>query len=73
MKGYNVQIIIWKNNIPKIDRTPVEITSEEDGKTMIRTVAQEEANEHKLEVSTALYQGERYIASHRALPAPIAQ
>ena len=68
MTGYDMQVIIWENSIPKIDRAPVEITSEEDGKTMIRTVAQEKANEHKLEVSTALYQDGRYIASHRALP-----
>ncbi len=69
MKEYNMKIMIWKDNVPKIDRIPVVITNEEEGKMMTAILAREKANEHKLEVSTALYQGERYIASHRALPA----
>jgi hypothetical protein len=68
MDGYNMQVILWQGNIPKIDRTPVEIRNEEDGTTMIKTRAQEEANKNKLEVSTALYLGERLISSFRALP-----
>jgi len=66
---YNMQIIVWKNNIPKIDRNPVEIQSEEDGKAMIIAVAKKKADQYKLEVSTALYIGDRYISSYRALPA----
>lgn len=68
MDGYNMQVILWQGNIPKIDRTPVEIRNEEDGTAMIKTRAQEEANKNKLEVSTALYLGERLISSFRALP-----
>ena len=68
-KRHSLQIIVWKNNVPKIDRIPITILSEEEGKKIIVTIAQEKANEHKLEVSTTLYQGERYVSSRRALPA----
>lgn len=68
MKGYSMQIIIWKNNVPRIDRVPVIIADEEEGKMITVVLAKEKANENKLEVSTALYQGERCIISHRALP-----
>ncbi|MBU2036997.1 hypothetical protein KJ866_02230 [Patescibacteria group bacterium] len=73
MKGYDMKIMIWKDHVPKVDRIPVVIASEEEGKMMTVVLAEEKANEHKLEVSTALYQGERYIASHRAFPAPSVQ
>jgi len=67
---YNMQVILWRNNIPMIDRLPVQIKNEEDGKAMIIAVAKEKANEYKLEVSTALYVGERLVSSFRAWPVP---
>ena len=73
MKGYNMKIIIWKDSVPRIDRIPVKIENEEEGRIMTVVLAKEKANENRLEVSTALYQGERYIASHRAFPAPVTQ
>ena len=71
MHGYNMKIAIWKDNVPKVDRIPVAIVDEEEGKMMTAVIAKEKANEYQLEVSTALYQGERLVSSHRALPAPI--
>ena len=69
MQGYNLKIMVWKDNVPKIDRIPLPITTEEEGVKITERMAREKAKEQKLEVSTALYLGERYIASHRALPA----
>jgi|GEM_PF-2472518 len=73
IKKYSMQVIVWKNNVPKIDRVPVKVQSEEDGRAMIITVAKKKANELKLEVSTALYLRGDCISSYRALPALTAQ
>ncbi|MDD2753638.1 MAG: hypothetical protein PHT44_03455 [Candidatus Portnoybacteria bacterium] len=69
LSGFNVKVISWKGNVPRIDRVPFDVKDENEGRKGIVSMARTEADTSGMETCIVLYQGDRFIDSTRAVPA----
>lgn len=73
ISGFNIKVISWKGNVPRVDRLPFSVKDENEGRKGIVSMARTEAETSGMETCVAFYQGERFIDCARAIPASASQ